>query len=166
MKRILLTGTALATAAMLTASPASAEIKVSAYIDAGIGFGSSDERDNPQAAEGARPGLFRGRSCDLDQLGNPLQGQRQDRRRPGIRPQDRGGRRFQRQQRRHRRRRRRHEAATIDETVVYISGAFGRIDLGQEDNAADPEIDGQVYGVAGQAGAFDTGMARPLGFPK
>jgi predicted porin len=152
MKRILLTGTALATAAMLTASPASAEIKVSAYIDAGIGAGSSDEgvdsSEDGHAISTNSEIHFKGSGKTDAGLEYGLKIEAEGDSSDNKEDTDAAG---------------GGTKGNIDETVVYISGAFGRIDLGQEDNAADPEIDGQVYGVAGQAGAFDTGMANLWG---
>ena len=155
MKRILLTGTALATAAMLTASPASAEIKVSAYIDTGFGAGGSDENDQ-FGVDSSEDGHAISTNSEIHFKGSgktdagleyglkiEAEGDSNDNNDDTDAVGNTGG--------------------TIDETVVYISGAFGRIDLGQEDNAADPEIDGQVYGVSGQAGAFDTGMKNLWG---
>ncbi|MCH7487872.1 MAG: porin [Proteobacteria bacterium] len=147
MKRTLLTGTALATAAMLASSPASAEIKVSAFMDFGMGFANTDQPGGGPSRDGhafstnsevhfkgsgkTDAGLEYGFTMEFE-------GDSSDN---AEDPDAAGG-----------------TGANIDETSIYIKGAFGKITMGQNDNAADKEIDGQVYGVTGQSNVSDTGI--------
>ena len=140
MKKTLLTGTALATAAMMAASPASAEIKVSAYMDWGIGFGDTDQLGGGPSRLGyatatnsevhfkgsgkSDAGLEYGFTIELE---GDAQGARVTR---------------------------------VDERSMFLSGAFGKVTLGANDAAMDAEIDGSVYGVPGGAGDEDVGLGN------
>ena len=147
MKRTLLTGTALATAAMLAASPASAEIKVSAYSNFGAGFGDTDQAGGGPSRDGHAFSTnseihFKG-SGKTDgglQYGFTIETEA-DSSQNEADPDATGG-----------------SSGTVDEASMFISGAFGKVTLGQNDNASDAEIDGLVYGVSGQNGEDNNAM--------
>ena len=136
MKRTLLTGTALATAAMLAASPASAEIKVSAYMDWGIGAGDTDI-----VVGGPRNGYATATNSEVHFKGS---GKTDAGLEYGFTIEVEG------------------DGAGIDERSMFLSGAFGKVTLGANDAAMDPEIDGSVYGVPGGIGDEDVGLAGAL----
>ena len=147
MKRTLLTGTALATAAMLAASPASAEIKVSAYSNFGAGFGDTDQAGGGPSRDGHAFSTnseihFKG-SGKTDgglQYGFTIEAEA-DSSDNQKDPDATGG-----------------SSGNVDEASRFISGAFGKVTLGQDDNASDKEIDGTVYGVSGQNGEDNNAM--------
>lgn len=159
MKRTLLTGTALATAAMFAASPALAELKISAYMDFQVSAGD-DDNDADALAIGyafatnseihfkgsgkTDAGLEYGFKIEVEGDSNENAGNPDNNANAPA-------------------------AGNIDEAVVFVKGAFGKLTMGQDDCAADKEIDGCVnctYGAmaGGQAGDLfgnlNTGTAK------
>jgi hypothetical protein len=134
MKKTLLTGTALATAAMLAASPASAEIAIGAYMNWGVGLSDTGQ----PGGGGSRHGYGTNTNSEISFKASSKTDAGLE---YGLEIQVEG------------------DAAGIDERFMFVSGGFGKVTLGSNDGAADPKIDGAVYGVPGMAGAEDSGLA-------
>ena len=126
---------------MMAASPASAEIKVSAYMDWGIGAGDTDISSNGAAAANPRNGYATSTNSEVHFKGS---GKSDAGLEYGFTIELEG------------------DAAGVDERSMFISGAFGKVTLGANDAAMDPEIDGSVYGVPGGLGDEDVGLAGAL----
>ena len=157
MKRTLLTGTALATAAMLAASPASAEVKWGANVNVLFSWADEDKRvgtaDQLVVGHGINTqseievkgkaktdaGLEYGFEIELEGDGDQNASNVDN-----ASDSDAEG--------------------DVDETSMYLKGAFGKITMGLNDNVTDREIDGQVYGVTGTQSAMEDGAVQNAAF--